>query len=65
MHLDSLILLLADEVGNPLLNDGVKSQQAQAAGGPNAGATGGMKRGNYTSLYNASLLDFKAKTCTF
>ncbi|KAK7174889.1 hypothetical protein R3I93_001939 [Phoxinus phoxinus] len=41
--LEMFINFIQDEVGNPLLNDGVKSQQAQAAG-PNTGATGGMKR---------------------
>lgn len=41
--LEMFINFIQDEVGNPLLNDGVKSQQAQAAG-PNTGGTGGMKR---------------------
>ncbi|XP_052408847.1 RUN domain-containing protein 1 [Carassius gibelio] len=41
--LEMFINFIQDEVGNPLLNDGVKSQQARAAG-PNTGATGGMKR---------------------
>uniref|UniRef100_A0A9J8AGP8 RUN domain-containing protein 1 n=1 Tax=Cyprinus carpio carpio TaxID=630221 RepID=A0A9J8AGP8_CYPCA len=41
--LEMFINFIQDEVGNPLLNDGVKSQQAHAAG-PNTGATGGMKR---------------------
>ncbi|XP_039543309.1 RUN domain-containing protein 1 isoform X2 [Pimephales promelas] len=62
--LEMFINFIQDEVGNPLLNDGVKSQQAQAAG-PNSGATGGMKRGNYTLLYNTILFNFKAKACNF
>ncbi|XP_059414035.1 RUN domain-containing protein 1-like [Carassius carassius] len=41
--LEMFINFIQYEVGNPLLNDGVKSQQAHAAG-PNTGATGGMKR---------------------
>lgn len=41
--LEMFINFIQDEVGNPLLNDGTKSQPTQAAG-PNTGATGGMKR---------------------
>ncbi|RXN02595.1 RUN domain-containing 1-like isoform X2 [Labeo rohita] len=41
--LEMFINFIQDEVGNPLLNDGVNSQQARASG-PNTGATGGMKR---------------------
>lgn len=41
--LEMFINFIQDEVGNPLLNDGVKTQQARAAG-TNTRTTGGMKQ---------------------
>ncbi|TRY87802.1 hypothetical protein DNTS_015708 [Danionella cerebrum] len=41
--LEMFINFIQDEVGNPLLNEGVNSQPTRSAG-PNPGATGGMKR---------------------